>query len=317
MVLIAGIGAAIFLFSLSVGLPISHTLSALFGHGDPYANFVVRTLRLPRAIAAVAVGAALGMSGGLLQGVVRNPLASPDIVGVTAGASAAAVVAVMWLDAGTYETELAAFVGALAAAGLTLLLARGAALGAYAVPLVGIGISAIFMALTNYMLTRAQVSDTRRAFVWLVGSLDTQTWNQARDAGAAVLALAPVAFLLERQLRVLQLGPTTARSLGVAVARSNFVLIALAALLAAVATATAGPVAFVALVSPHLARLVFRRPFAPLLAMGLLGAVLVLGADAVAERALWTRVPVGVVTPLLGAPYLLWLLQRSGRVSAR
>lgn len=307
----------VFCISLSVGdfpVPLKEVVRSLLGLGEPDYDFIVRTLRLPRALTAVLVGAAFGLSGAIFQALARNPLASPDIIGVTAGASAAAVFAIVFVGAGYVYVSMAAFIGALATAIVVYLLAFKRGMSPYRLVLIGIGVGAVLTALTSYGLTRAEIHDAQRATVWLTGSLNGRGWEHVRIVGASLLVLVPCVLALARPLRTLQLGDDTARGLGVGVERSRTGLLVVAVGLAAVATAAAGPIAFVAFVAAPIARRLTRTPLT-IIPSALAGSLLVLASDLVGRRLFApTELPVGVITGLIGAPYLLWLLAKANRV---
>jgi len=306
-----------FCVSISVGdfpIPLRDVIPAIFGAGSEDAEFIVRTLRLPRALTGVLVGASFGVSGAIFQSLARNPLASPDIIGIDAGASAAAVFCIVVLDVSAGVTAVGALAGALLTAFAIYVLAWRGGVSPYRLVLVGIGVAALLTSVIQYLLTRAEIFEAQRAVVWLTGSLNGRGWEHVRTVGFADLLLVPLVVALVGPLRVLQLGDDAARGLGVAVERSRLLLVLVAVALAALATAAAGPVVFVAFVSPPIARRLTGAP----LAVGcsaLLGALVVLLSDLVARRAFApTELPVGVVTGVVGAPYLLWLLARSNRV---
>lgn len=306
--------------SVSVGdfpVPLADVVPAALGMGTPDSDFIVRTLRLPRALTGALVGAAFGLSGSIFQSLARNPLASPDVIGITAGASAAAVAAIVWVGGGSTVVSLGAFAGAMATATAIYLLAYRRGVVGYRLVLVGIGVGAVLAACTSYLLTRAEIHDAQRATVWLTGSLNGRGWEHVGPVGLVLLVLLPVTLALGRQLRLLELGDDTARGLGASVERSRAALIVAGVGLAAVATASAGPVAFVALVAPQIARRVVRSPGVTLVPAALVGAALVLASDLLARRAFApTELPVGVVTGVVGAPYLLWLLARTNRIGS-
>ncbi|HKE74242.1 MAG TPA: iron chelate uptake ABC transporter family permease subunit [Acidimicrobiales bacterium] len=311
---------AVFVWSLAVGdfpLSVGDVVAALLGGGDRAGRMIVTTLRLPRGLAALLVGAAFGLSGAILQRLARNPLASPDVIGVNAGAALAAVFAIVLLGAGGTDVTLAALAGggaaALAVAGLSW---RGGITG-YRLVLVGVGVTAVLTAGTSYLLTRARVYEAQRAMIWLTGSLNGRTWDQVRPVALALAVLVPAALVLARSLRTLELGDDAARGLGVAVDRARGGLFAVAVTLAAVATASAGPIAFVALVAPQIARRLVRARTVALLPSAAVGALLLAAADLVGRRIVApTELPVGIVTAVLGAPYLLYLLARANRIGA-
>lgn len=307
--------------SLAVGtftVAPAEVVRTLLGSGAADASFVVWTLRLPRAVAGALVGALFGASGSVFQSVVRNPLASPDVIGVTAGASAAAVLAIVMSDgASTSILAGAAAAGALATAGAIYLLAwRQRSATPYRLVLVGIGLTAALSSATAFLLTRTDIYDAQRATVWLVGSLNARTWEHVRIATVA-LAVIPILAAGTRHLRILELGDDLATGLGVRVGRSRLALLAVAVVGAAAATAAAGPVGFVALAAPQIARRLDARGEPVVVLSALMGAVIVGAADLAARTVFSpTELPVGVVTAAIGAPYLLWLLTRTSRLEA-
>lgn len=311
------VGFATFAWSLSVGdfpIPIGDVLASLAGGGSEDAGFIVRTLRLPRALTGVLVGAAFGLSGAIFQRVARNPLASPDIVGIEAGAAAAAVLTIVVLGGSTAQITIGALAGAVLAAVAIYALAHRRGVTGYRLVLVGIGITAVLHSVTSYLLTRAEVHDAQRAVVWLTGSLHARGWEHVRPTSVAVAVLVPVALGLGRHLRALELGDDAARGLGTRVEGARASLLLTAVALAAVGTAAAGPVAFVALVAPQVARRLVGDRSLALVPSAATGALLVVAADLAARRLLSpVELPVGIFTAVLGAPYLLHLLVRANR----
>ncbi|HKR52396.1 MAG TPA: iron chelate uptake ABC transporter family permease subunit, partial [Pseudonocardiaceae bacterium] len=297
-------------FPISVG----EVLAVLIGGGDPAQQFIVLELRLPRTLTGVLVGAALGLSGAITQTVARNPLASPDILGVTAGASAAAVAVIVFGgDAGVVGTALAALVGGLGTAALVYALAWRRGIEGYRLVLVGVGIGEVAKSITAWLLVTAQIFAAAQAMVWLTGSLNARGWEHVVPVGLALAVLVPVALLLAFGLGALQFGDDTARGLGIRVDRARSMLIIVAVGLAAVATASAGPILFVALVVPQICQRLVGAARPPLLASAVYGALLTVTADLIARTVLGAELPVGVVTAILGAPYLLYLLVRRNR----
>jgi iron complex transport system permease protein len=315
--LLAVAGAA-FAVGISVGdfpIPLTDVVPAMVGLGDADSDFIVRQLRMPRALTGLLVGLAFGLSGAIFQWLARNPLASPDIIGITAGASAAAVFVIVTATATTAVVAFGALGGALATAVAIYLLAYRRGVTGYRLVLVGIGAGAVLSSATSYLLTRAEINDAQRATVWLTGSLNGRGWDHVVPLGLALAVLVPVTLAMTARLRALQLGDDVARGLGVPVEVSRLVLILCAVALAAVATASAGPVAFVALVAPQIARRLVGGGSVALLPSALFGACLVLVSDIVARRAFApVEFPVGIVTAIVGAPYLLWLLARANRI---
>ena len=302
--------------SISVGdfpIPLSDVIPAILGTGTDDAEFIVRTLRLPRALTGVLVGVSFGLSGAIFQSLARNPLASPDIIGIDAGASAAAVFCIVVLNAATAATAFGAVAGALVAAVAIYLLAWTSGVSAYRLVLVGVGIAAVLSSVTQYLLTRAEIFEAQRAVVWLTGSLNGRGWEHVRIVAIADAVLIPAVVALTASLRVLQLGDDAAKGLGVRVERARLALVFVAVALAGTATAAAGPIIFVAFVAGPIARRLTGDPLA-LVPAALVGALLVVLSDLVARRLFApTELPVGVVTGVVGAPYLLWLIARSNR----
>lgn len=299
------------------GVPLAEVLRTLVGTGAPDTTFVVTELRLPRSLTGLLVGAAFGLSGAIFQSLARNPLASPDIIGITAGASAGAVLVIV-IGIGGIGTSAAALLGGLLAAVAVYALAWRKGASGYRLVLVGIGIGAMLSSLISYLLIRAELTQAAQATVWLTGSLNGRGWEHVRPVAVALLVLVPATLLLGRRLAVLQFGDDTARALGVNAERSRLGLVLVGVGLAGVATASAGPVGFVALVAPQVARRLTRSPGIPLVASMLTGSALVVASDVVARQVLApTELPVGIVTALVGAPFLLWLLARAGRIGAQ
>lgn len=308
--LLAAAVLLVFCLGLVIGdfpLSLADVVRSLLGTGDPGALFVVRELRLPRALVGLLAGAAFGIAGAIYQTTTRNPLASPDMIGITQGA-AVAVVAGISLGLGI-GTQVLGVAGAIGAALLIYLLAgRGGANG-YRVVLVGVGVSWMCASLTDYLLVRAQLADAQQALGWLVGNLNARDWSHVRPLAFSLLPLVIVALLLSRGMRVLQLGDDVAIGLGTSIRGLRGALLLTGAALVAFATAAAGPIAFVALTAPQIAQRLVRLPWPPLIASGLAGALMVLTADLAGRLVVpGIQLPVGVVTGVFGAPVLLWLL---------
>lgn len=317
---VVALGVAVALLALCAGRPViapGDALAALVGAGDATERFIVVELRLPRVIAAVLVGAAFGLAGAVFQSVLRNPLASPDVVGVTQGASAAAVVAVLGAGLAGAPVSLAAAVGGVAVAVLCLVLSGRSGASGTRFVLIGIAMAFLVNAITGYLLSRADIRAAADALVWLVGSVSTLPWDQLAGAGIGIALLAAAVGVSSARLRVLQLGPQLASGLGVRETRSRALLLLLAVGLVAIGIALAGPVAFVALAAPPIARALTGGGSAALAAAAAVGAVEVVAADLIAQNALPdAQVPAGVVTGVIGAPALLALLARRVRSSA-
>lgn len=317
---LAAAGAAVTVVAaLAVGdypIPLGDVLAALAGAPTPgRTGYVVTGLRLPRALGAVAVGACFGLAGALFQRLARNALASPDVIGVNAGAAVAAVVVIVVLDGGPAAIVVGALAGGLGAAAAIYLLAYRSGVTGYRLILVGIGITAMLTAATTYLLTVAEVYTAERAAVWLAGSLAGRSWPHVLPVLGALALLVPVALGLARALRALELGDDLATALGVRAERARAALLLTGVGLAAVATAAAGPIAFVALVAPQIARRLVGGRGLALLPAAACGALLLGAADLLARRLFApVELPVGVLTAVLGGPVLLVLLARANRV---
>ncbi|MFI9828713.1 FecCD family ABC transporter permease [Streptomyces sp. NPDC051913] len=314
--------AAFLLFCLSIGIgdfPIGlpQVIATIFGHGEPVDEFVIMDLRLPRALAGLVVGVALGVSGAITQSIARNPLASPDVLGITSGAGAVAVFLVT-VSGGTAAAivdsvglSAAALGGGLGTGLLVYFLAWRRGLDGFRLILIGISVTAVMEAITTWLLATADIRDVARAQAWLVGSLDDRGWGEVWTALWCTLALLAVVSCVAFQFKPLHFGDEVAAGLGVRYARVRAVMLLCAVLLAGAAVSAAGPVPFVALVAPQVALRLTRCPTPPLAASGLVGALLLIGADLVARTALPVGLPVGVVTAAIGGPFLVYLLVRA------
>lgn len=284
--------------------------------GDGGVDFIVRDLRLPRAVAALCVGLALGVSGTLFQQLLSNPLASPDFIGISAGSSLAAISGIVLFSVSGYQISILALLGALGSAMIIYLVAWRDGISGYRLILVGIGVSEFMLAIVTYLIARANIYDAREAMHWLVGSIGLSGARELRALFVALVILLPAALLLNRPLRALELGDDTAKALGARVELSRLGLIAVSIALVAFATAVAGPIAFVALVAGPIARRLLGPASGGIIAAALVGAIVVLGADLASQHLLPLALPTGVVTGAVGAPYLIWLLatvNREGR----
>ncbi|MER6947125.1 iron chelate uptake ABC transporter family permease subunit [Nonomuraea sp. NPDC000554] len=284
-------------------------------------HFVIMELRLPRALTGALVGAALALSGAIIQSIARNPLASPEILGVTTGASVTVVAGVVVSGSAyggvsgllsTIGIPALALLGGLLGATIVYALAWRRGLDGYRLVLVGIGVAAVFTNVKYWLLTVGDVNDTSRAMVWISGSLNGRGWEHVVPAALALAVLVPLTLLGTRSLDALRFGDDTVTALGVRMNLSRALMILAAVLLAAVATASAGPIAFVALASPQIALRLTRCAQPPLLSSAIVGAVLTAGADLIARVAFSPlELPVGVVTAVLGAPYLIHLIWKA------
>ncbi len=286
-------------------------VKVLLGRPSPD-ELVVETLRLPRMTVGLLVGAAFGIAGALIQTVARNPLASPDIIGVTQGASALTVGA-MTLGVTSYAAlPYLSVAGGLVAAALVYVFAWRGGLHAARFVLIGIGFAVALRSVTQLFLTKGDYLVAQQAQVWMTGSLNGRGWDEAAPLAWALLLLAPFVLWAARAQRTVSMDDDTATALGVRLGRVRLGLVALGVVLASMATGAAGPVDFVALLAPQIARRVTRTAQIPLLCSALLGAFIVVVADLLARKLFApTELPVGVLTAVIGAPYLIWLIIRS------
>ena len=318
--LVVGVLGVLVAVAWWASLMIGHTvyglgdvLAVLRGETVPGASFTVGDLRLPRACLAVLTGAAFGLGGVTFQTLLRNPLASPDVIGISTGASAAGVFAIVVLGLSGVAVSAVAVVAALGIGlGIYALACKDGIVGSRLV-LIGIGAAAMLHAVISWVLVQASEWDLQAAMRWFTGNLNNAGWDLVVPLLVVTLLAAPVLLAQAARLDLLHLGDDTAAALGVPVERTRLLCIAAAVVLIATATAAAGPVAFVAfLAGPIAARLV--GPGTSLLApAALVGALLVLVGDQAGQWAFDNRYPVGVVTGALGSPYLVYLLIRSHR----
>lgn len=329
--LVVVLALVVLLLALAVNLgrgeypiAVDQVLGVLLGGGDRGQRLVILELRLPRSLTGALVGAALAVAGAITQSIARNPLASPDIIGLTAGATVGAVAVIVLAGTGGAVGGLAASLGIPAAALIGGLLTAAVIYGlawrrglqGFRLVLVGVGINAMLIALVQWMLVATGIYQAARAFVWLNGSLNARGWEHVVPVAIALAVLVPAAFVLAHVLGALQFGDDTARGLGVRADRGRSLLLVVAVGLASVAAAVAGPIAFVALVAPQLAQRLSGTARPPIGGSLAVGAALVVISDVIARTALpGTELPVGIVTAVLGAPYLLFLLARHRRRS--
>jgi iron complex transport system permease protein len=311
--LVAATAAALSVLALCLGdlaLSPGQVVGALFGLDGGFAGTVVREWRLPRVLAALVFGAALGVSGAVFQSLTRNPLASPDVIGLSAGSYAGGLVVIILLGSGAGSAPVAAgaILGGLGAAALVYVLAYRGGIQGFRLIVVGLGVSAMLQALSTYLLLRAKVEVAMVASVWGAGSLSPVGWPQFVPATVvAVLAFAMLSAFAGRLSRM-ELGDDAARALGIRVERAQLGLVFCAVTLTAVVTAAAGPIAFVALAAPQIARRLTRTAGIALVPSALTGAMVLVASDIVAQHVMPVPVPVGLVTVVVGGLYLVWLL---------
>lgn len=314
------ISVTLILLALTVGLctimllygktnyPLSVVLKVLGGEQIQGASFTIGTIRLPRMLCGLLVGLAFGIAGNTFQTMLRNPLASPDIIGITSGCSIAAVFCILVLRMSGSSVYIAAVISGLIVSTLIYLLSKGSGFSGGRLILIGIGIQAMINALISFLLLKSSQYDVPSALRWLSGSLNGMSMKDVPGLFIVVVLFGGIILLLTKHLQILELGDEFATTLGVKINLVRIILILSSVFLIAFATAVTGPIAFVAfLAGPIASKLV--GPGAPnVLASGLVGALLVLGADMIGQFVFSTRFPVGVITGILGAPYMLFLL---------
>lgn len=308
--------AALYLgdFPVAPGDVVRSLLSPLTGEVNKGIDFIVLNVRLPRATLAVLTGTAFALSGIIFQTLLRNPLASPDIIGISHGASAAAALCIIGLGLSGLAVSLGALAGAVATALVIYALSWRGGVTAYRVVLIGIGMAAMMAALISYLFTRARLVEVQQALAWLVGSLNAANIGDIVPLALAMAVLLPLTIALVRALDALQLGDDTATALGARVELVRLGLILAGVSYTAFATAAAGPVTFVAFVAGPIARSLLAGAGKGFVQTAIVGALVMLGSDLVAQHALPSvQLPVGVVTGIFGALFLLWLLVMSNR----
>ncbi|MDF2626831.1 MAG: transport system permease protein [Symbiobacteriaceae bacterium] len=289
-------------------------LKTVLGLGTGEYDFIVGTLRLPRNFVAFFVGGGLALSGAILQGLTRNPLAAPDVIGITHGANLGAVaVLILAPTAPLIALPGAAIGGALAAATITYTLAWKGGTAPIRLILVGMGIASALQALTTLLLTHGNVIVVSQAMVWITGSVYGRSWEHLARLLPWLVVAIPAALLLARHANALQLGDDIARGLGARVERNRGLLLAISVILAGAAVATCGAVGFVGLMAPHIARQLVGPSQGGLFPVATVAGGLILVTADMLGRTLFApiEVPAGVITAAVGAPYFLWLLFRS------
>ncbi|MEU7474899.1 iron chelate uptake ABC transporter family permease subunit [Lentzea sp. NPDC042327] len=317
-VVLAAATFLLFCVSIAVGdftIDLPAVIRTIFGQGERVDEFVVMDLRMPRSLIGLIVGVALGISGALTQSIARNALASPDVLGITTGAGASAIFVVTTsggaVVGGSIGLPAAALAGGLGTGLLVYFLAWRKGIDGFRLILIGVSVSAMMTALTTWLLVLADIRDVARAQSWLVGSLDSRSWAEVWTTLWITVALVVVVLAVSFHLRPMHFGDDVAAGLGVRYSLVRAVLLLCAVLLAGVAVSAAGPVPFVALVAPQITMRLLRTPVPPLVASGLFGALLLIGSDLIARQVLPNDLPVGIVTAMIGGPFLVYLLVRA------
>lgn len=288
-------------------------LAALTGQGEELARYFVQEVRAPRILAALLVGASLGLSGAIFQTISENPLGSPDIIGFTQGAASGAICSIILWEAGPLGVGLGALAGGMATSLLVYLLTRQTELKGFRLVLLGLGLGATLSAFNSLLLVSASLAQAQTASSWLVGSLNAMNWAKLTLLALILLLALPALLLLSRPLGLLYYGESLALALGIRLGQVRPLALFTAVLLVSLATAVTGPLAFVALAAPHLARSLSRAQGSALAASAASGALLVLASDLLGLYLLPSPLQVGVVTGALGGIYLLYLMIRGQR----
>ncbi|KGR91718.1 iron ABC transporter [Ureibacillus massiliensis 4400831 = CIP 108448 = CCUG 49529] len=290
--------------------PVNVVIRSLMGEEISGANFAINTIRFPRMITGLFSGFAFGVAGYIFQTMLRNPLANPNILGITSGSSAAAVFCIVILHSSNAVVSIAAIIGGLITVIIMYLLSRGRSFSIGRLIIIGIGMQAMLDAVISFLILKSSEQDIAGALRWLSGSLNGSSMSEAIPLIIIVIVLTPVMLMLGKELSMLELGDQMATSLGVATDKMRITLIISSVVMIAIATATTGPIAFVSFLAGPIANRLVGISSSNILPAGLIGAILVLFADLIGQFAFEYRFPVGVITGILGAPYLIYLLIR-------
>jgi iron complex transport system permease protein len=291
----------------------AQVMTALFSTDGGFASTIVREWRAPRVVAALVFGAALAVSGALFQTLTRNPLGSPDVIGFSTGAYTGALLVITVAGTGVLSTSVGALIGGLATAGVVYALAYRKGVKGFRLIIVGIGVTAMLHSVNTWLLLRAEAEVAMAASIWGAGSLALSEWEQLAPAALAIVVVLVATTALVAPLRQLELGDDVARAHGARVEVTRLAVLVAGVALTAIVTAAAGPIAFVSLAAPQIARRLTRSGGLPLVPSALVGAAVLLLADVLAQHVLAGTVPVGVVTVVLGGGYLLWLVAQEAR----
>ena len=305
------------LIALSSGeypVPVTDVFSALIGQAEARVHMVVVEWRLPRSVLALLLGAALGLSGAIFQSLTRNPLGSPDVIGFNSGAYTGALIVIIGFSGNYYQIAGGALLGGVVTALAVYLLAWRRGVEGFRLIIVGIGMSAMLSSLNTWLMLRADLEVAMAAAVWGAGSLNGLGLDKLWPTFLVLGIFIPAAFVFSRPMKQLEMGDDAARALGVRVEPVRLTLLLLGVSLTATATAVAGPIAFVALAAPQIARRVTGAAGVAMLPSAAMGALLLAVADLLAQRMFApTQLPVGVVTVSIGGLYFVWLLVREAR----
>ncbi len=314
--LLAVLACILCLLMLLIGntiYPIKEVIRALMGEQIQGVSFAVNVIRLPRMVAGFFAGLAFGIAGSIFQTLFRNPLANPNVLGITAGSSAAAVFCIVILQASNAVISIASLIAGLITVMVIYGLSKVRGFSIGRLILIGIGVQAMFDALISYLLLVSAEQNLPAALRWLNGSLNGSQMHELPPLIISVLILVPIVILLTKHLSILELGEQSAISLGVNTDITRMVLVSSSVVMISLATSTTGPIAFISFLAGPIAKRLVGSGFSSIIPAGLVGANLVLASDLVGQFAFDVRFPVGVITGIIGAPYLIYLLIRMNR----
>ncbi|GAA4171460.1 FecCD family ABC transporter permease [Shinella granuli] len=293
-------------------IALADVLGALAGQGDDMVRMIVVEWRLPRVALAFLLGGALAMSGAIFQSLTRNPLGSPDIIGFSAGSYTGALMVILLLSGGYYETAAGALIGGIVTAIAVYLLAYRRGVQGFRLIVVGIGVAAMLSAFNAWMIREADLQVAMSAAIWGAGSLNGLGFEQLAPVAIVLCVVVPLTLFLARPMRQLEIGDDAARASGVDANRTRLLLMVLGVALTATVTAVAGPISFIALAAPQIAKRLTRASGVTLIPSALTGGLLLLAADWTTQHAFGVQLPVGVMTVSIGGLYFIWLLIREG-----
>ncbi|MFV0480106.1 MAG: FecCD family ABC transporter permease [Anaerorhabdus sp.] len=313
LVLMLSIAIVLMLMLGNTIYPVTDVLQSVLGNTDAQSHFAIQSIRLPRMLAGLLTGFSFGVAGYVFQTMLKNPLANPNVLGITTGSSAGAVFCIVLLQSSRAEISLASIVAGLATTLLIYLLAGRKNFSNSKLILIGIGMQAMLGSFISYLLLISSENNVPSALRWLNGSLNGIQMKELTGLFIALCIGIPFLIIASKKLAILELGDELAVSLGVKVNQTRLLLMLTSVLLVALATALTGPIAFVSFLAGPITKRIVGTGASPLLPSGLFGAILVLFADILGQFAFQTRVPVGIVTGLIGAPYLIYLLIRMSK----
>ncbi|KZF11000.1 MAG: iron chelate uptake ABC transporter family permease subunit [Rhodococcus sp. (in: high G+C Gram-positive bacteria)] len=297
-----------------VSIPPAEVLRAVFSDAPRFTEVVVMEWRFPRVVLALLLGGALGVSGAIFQSLTRNPLGSPDIIGFDTGAYTGALIVILTVSGGYYQTGAGALIGGICTAAVVYLLAFKRGVQGFRLIIVGIAVSAVLASINTWLIIKADLADAMAAAVWAAGSLNGSSWAQVGPVVVVLMVIAPILTVVAGRLPMLELGDDAAKALGIRAEPTRLILIVLGVALTAMVTASAGPISFISLAAPQLVRRLTKTAGVALIPSAVMGAFLLVLSDWAAQRLFApTQLPVGVVTVSIGGAYFVWLLAREGR----